>query len=236
MEQLRPGVANYERNQNYNFITRWLHSARYKHAIDVLARLDCPHIVEIGCGHAKLFGTLRGRFEFRYSGFDLEPHYIRSATTRYSADANFAAYCGDALEMLGTIEKADVICAFETLEHIKEGRVVRIVERIAEIRPRLFLCSVPVEIGPAVWLKNVGSAVCRYPRHRQYTWRETFWSGLYRLDKVRTHERDHIGFDWRWLAQTLRHNFRIREMRSSPLSWLPKAFSTSVFFVCEPRS
>jgi hypothetical protein len=37
---------------------------------------------------------------------------------------------------------------------------------------------VPVEIGASIRLKNIGSALCGYGRHEEYTWAETFWAGL----------------------------------------------------------
>lgn len=82
---------------------------------------------------------------------------------------------------------ADIIVALETFEHIPEHDVVRIVEAVAASKPRLFVCSVPVEVGPAIWLKNVGSLVTGYMRHKEYRWSETFWAGLYQLDRLPPH-------------------------------------------------
>jgi hypothetical protein len=121
------------------------------------------------------------------------------------------------------------------LEHIPEHEVVRLVERIAGARPKLFICSVPVELGPALWLKNIGAWLCRYPRYKEYAWAQTFWAGCYQLDKIPLHQTSHIGFDWRWLAQTIRHNMKIKELKRFPISWLPAAVSSSVFMVSEPR-
>jgi hypothetical protein len=123
----------------------------------------------------------------------------------------------------------------EALEHIPEHAVVRIVEQVAVARPHLFVCSVPVEIGPSIWFKNVGSLLMGYSRHREYTWNETFWAGLGKLDKLPPHGLGHKGFDWRWLAQTVRHSHRITRMRTFPFDALPASVSTSVFFVAEPR-
>jgi hypothetical protein len=74
-----------------------------------------------------------------------------------------------------------------------------------------------------------------YTRQNEYTWRETFWAGLGKLDRIRRHGTGHCGFDWRWLAQTIRHNLEITEVRRFPFGVLPVALSSSVFFVAEPR-
>jgi hypothetical protein len=130
---------------------------------------------------------------------------------------------------------ADMVVALESLEHIPEHDVVRLIERIAQMRPMYFICSVPVEIGPAIWLKNLGSLLSGYMRHREYTWAETFWAGLYRLDRLPPHGIRHKGFDWRWLVQTVRHNFRIEEVRRFPVAVLPAALSSTLFLVARPR-
>jgi hypothetical protein len=140
----------------------------------------------------------------------------------------------DAVTALPRISNVDVIVALETLEHIPEHNVVRIVEAIAAARPKYFLSSVPIEIGPAIWLKNVGSWLTRYSRYKEYRWRETFWSGLYQLDKLPPHCGGHAGFDWRWLAQTIRHNMKIVEHRTLPFG-VPAPFAFSMFFVAAPR-
>lgn len=140
-----------------------------------------------------------------------------------------------AANALATLEHTDIIVALETLEQIPEHDVVRIVEAVAAAKPRLFVSSVPVEIGPAIWLKNVGSLVTGYMRHKEYRWSETFWAGLYQLDKLPPHDTGHKGFDWRWLAQTIRHNMKIKEIRRFPLSILPAAVAFSVFMIAEPR-
>jgi hypothetical protein len=133
------------------------------------------------------------------------------------------------------LKRADIVVALETFEHIPEHDVVRIIEAIAASKPRFFVCSVPVEIGPAIWLKNVGSLVTGYMRHKEYSWPETFWAGLYQLDKLPPHGTGHKGFDWRWLAQTIRHNMKIKDIRKFPFSILPAAVAFSVFMVAEPR-
>lgn len=230
-------AQQYERNQSRNAVNRWLHGFRFKNLIEVLSAISTPdpiRVAELGCAHGKLFELLNSRFAVEYTGVDIDPTLTAIANDRYGSRPNFRAVTGSAADVLPSIS-ADVVIALETMEHIKESDVVRIVEAVAAMRPKLFVCSVPVEVGPAIWLKNVGSALTGYSRHREYTWRETFWAGLYKLDRVHWHGGGHCGFDWRWLAQTIRHNMRIRELRKFPFRWMPAALSTSVFMVCEPR-
>jgi SAM-dependent methyltransferase len=235
--------TGYEKLQGYNFLTGWLHSVRYRHILQVMEEFAASRssrepirILDIGCASAKLYGLLDSRFSIDYLGCEIYPEFVAVARSRYGSRPNFRIT--DRSITSGEVPLAgfDVIAALETLEHIPEHEVVRLIEAIARARPTLFVCSVPVEIGPSVWLKNVGAWVCRYPRYKEYTWAETFWAGCYQLDKIPLHQTSHIGFDWRWLAQTIRHNMKIRRLTRFPLAWLPAAVSSSVFMVAEPRT
>jgi hypothetical protein len=232
----------YERHHNFNRLTTWLHSFRYKAVVTIAENLareikDGPvRVLDIGCAHAKIFEILDQRITIEYVGIELDEQHAIIANNRYGHQPNFHVVHGSATEE-ETLMKytADLVVALESLEHIPEHDVVRLIERIAQMKPAYFVCSVPVEIGPAIWLKNVGSLLSGYMRHREYTWGETFWAGLYQLDRLPPHEIGHKEFDWRWLAQTIRHNFQIDEVRRFPVTELPAALSTTLFFVARPR-
>lgn len=231
----------YEKNQKFNALVSWLHSYRYKNILRVFEKLSESNngtpirIVEIGCAHAKLYSLLNDRFKINYIG--IEPHevFVKIAEERYQSQSNFEIIHDTAEKQLNKIADVDIVVALETFEHIPEHIVVRIIEEVAKIKPKLLICSVPIEIGPAIWFKNMGSLATGYMRHTEYTWKETFWAGLGKLDKLPPHGTGHKGFDWRWLAQTIRHNMRIKEIRRFPFGFLPVGLSTSVFFIAEPR-
>lgn len=226
---------------SHSFVTSWLHSFRYKHILSVVQEfaLENPerkiNIVEVGSADSKLYALLNDHFNIDYTGVELNEDFVKIANENHGHNPNFKVISGPAQEHIHQIHNVDIVIALECLEHIPEGIVVRIVESIAKAKPSLFVCSVPVEVGPAIWLKNIGSAATGYLRHKEYTWNETFWAGLYQLNKLPPHETGHKGFDWRWLAQTIRHNMNIKEMRKFPLNFMPAAFSTSVFFISTPR-
>lgn len=230
-------LTAYEQVHRHNSVTQWLHSFRYRNAIDVMQQVKASpaKVVEVGCGLTALFSTLNPRFAIDYTGIDLDAEHIAIARERNGHHPNFRTVVADAVTALDDIKSADIVFALEALEHFPLNDAVKVVDKVADLRPQLFICSVPVEIGPAIWFKNVGSWICRYPRHKSYTWSETFWAGLYNYDRVAQHLTGHRGFDWRWLAQTIRNRMRIREIRRFPVRFMPAAVSTSVFMVCEPR-
>lgn len=96
-----------------------------------------------------------------------------------------------------------------------------------------FICSVPIETGPPVALKNIGSLVCGYRRHIEYSFADTWWAMLDRFDKVRAHDGGHRGFDWRQLSSMLSIYYPQKRISLLPFSQLPAWLNTSAFFVCE---
>lgn len=226
--------TNYEKQLGFNALTRWLHSHRYRHAFNLLSSMREPiRVMEIGCSEGKLFDVLNERFDIDYVGVEIRHESVEIARARHEGVSNFRVYEQSAVTLPPT--EPDIVFALETLEHIPEHDVVRIVEAVAAMRPKLFVCSVPIEVGPAIWLKNLGSAVCGYNRHREYTWAETLAAGLYQMNRLPAHDTGHKGFDWRWLAQTIRHNMRIVKLRHLPLPFLPTAMSTNMFMVAAPQ-
>lgn len=230
----------YERNQGYNAVTRWLHSHRFNNAIEVISEFAGnlsapPRLVEIGCAHGKLFGALNPLLPLEYTGVDMNAEFLDAARARYGSCANFRVLHGNALDNLDQVGSPDVIVALETLEHCPVPVSFRIVEKVAELQPQLFVCSVPIEIGPSIILKNFGSAALGYVRHRSYSWKETLWAGTYQLHRLPPHGTGHKGFDWRWLVHTIRYYFRVRQVRRFPFRFLPTVLSTSVFIVAERR-
>ena len=236
-------IEKYIARQDFNAITRSLHSFRYRSVLSIVGELshlisDRPlRVLEIGCAHAKVFPLLAQRFSIEYFGIELQPDRAEYGRRTYGDQPNFAIVQGSAIEYhLYDDFAPDIVLALEVLEHIPEREVVRLVEHLATLRTvRFFVFSVPVEVGPALVIKNVGSFLMGYMRHREYTWRETFWAGCYRLDKLPPHGVRHKGFDWRWLAQTVRQNMAIREIRKSPVAFVPGWLAPSVLFVAGPR-
>lgn len=233
--------TEYEKRQRFNLLVSWLHSFRYRHILDLIQKVYADDgdatvkIFEIGCAHAKSYAVLSERVYLDYTGVERNAERVRAAKDRYKNRSNFQIVHDSAENQIENITPDHIVVALETLEHIPEHQVVRIVEGIASRKPKLFICSAPVEVGPAVWFKNVGSFITGYMRHEEYTWKETLWAGLGQLDKLPPHGVGHKGFDWRWLAQTIRHNLCIKEIRKFPVNFLPAWCSTSVFIVAQPR-
>ena len=231
----------YEKNQNFNAITRFLHGRRFRYLERIVRDLSPRYgpklrVLDIGCGPCQSFALLNGwRDDIDYTGVELRRDFVDLATRRYGAEPNFRVHCASIADKLDLVDKVDLILALETFEHVPEPIVVRAAEAIGRSQFQKLFVTVPNEVGPALAIKNVGSFLMRYNRHRQYTWKETFYASIYELDKVRLHHTAHTGFDWRWLAQTLRQNVRITRKYTSPFQFVPRAISPTIGFLCESR-
>lgn len=236
----------YERVQRFNALTRWLHSRRFSHMLDITTRLkreipDRPlRIAEVGCAVGKLYGFLDERMKIDYVGLDHDPEFIRVANERYGTRDNFKVVCasGDddgAFAELSRKWQPDLVCALETFEHIPEPISIGIIQKIAALRPRVFVASVPIEVGPSAWMKHLGSMLFGYARHKHRGAAEVFWAGLYQTHRLPGHMFGHSGWDYRWLSQSIRHFMDIKEVRKGPVPFLPSGLNFSIMFIAQPR-
>jgi hypothetical protein len=119
------------------------------------------------------------------------------------------------------------------MEHVTELDVPKIVDWLARMKVPT-LITVPNEVGPALVVKNLGSALMGYRRHREYRIQDTLNAALGRMERLRAHGTGHLGFDWRWLLSVLKQRFTV-EVRTSPLPVVPRSLAPSIFFYCWPR-
>ena len=230
-------MHDYEINQNFNLITRFLHSVRYRNLAALVKLIanknESIKVVDIGCGVAKSFQVIGETCSnFSYIGVEPMREFYDLARLRYGDCDNFQIICDGIENTMFVFEDADLIIGLESFEHIPESLVVRIVEEIGTSDFKILYITVPNEIGPAIFIKNVGSFLMGYHRYKEYSWRETLSAAFYNLDKVERHDTGHIGFDWRWLAQTIRQNCQIDRITTSPAQFIPRCISPSIGFIC----
>ncbi len=234
--------TKYEKLQNKNFITKFLQSYRYAWILSIFKKLAKEvnykpiTVVDIGCGTCKLFQVLNETsLLINYIGIDINENYLDLAYKRYSGIENFQIIKGSAEEIIPNLDqKIDIFTALESLEHIPEYLVPYLLRCISKKNPKILACSVPLEVGPTIWIKNIGSKLMGYERYKEYKWIETFWAGLYQLDRVEPHKTGHKGFDWRWLKHNIRQNMKIISTNKSPFPFIPSAFAPSICFTAGP--
>jgi SAM-dependent methyltransferase len=206
----RAPVADYQANQGFSRINRYLHAVRYRELRRFLSLVLTgpePTIFEAGCGYGDAVDVARavlGGRPFKYYGVDYWAAFVEHASARRSSpDVRFE--CRDLRDMADEgfqpPEPPDCILALETFEHVTEYDVPKVVD----------------------WLA-----------HREYRIEDTLNAGFNRLERLRAHGTGHLGFDWRWLLSVLKQRYTV-EVRTSPLPFVPRSLSPSIFFYCWPR-
>jgi len=224
----------YEQKLDANPITRFLHSGRHVLAAKKVASLQTrSRVVDIGCATAMLFPQLPEGTH--YLGIEPRADFAAAAQERYADNSDFSIFEGLIQDALPLIGGADYILALECFEHIPRADLLDLLPRLAGAIACPMLVTVPVEVGPILWGKNLGSFAMRYVRHREYSWAETFWAGLGRLDRVPPHTSHHKGFDWRQLIVDLSQHFDVAKVTGMPLGMLPAGWNPSVAIEVAPR-
>lgn len=242
----------YLENLNFNSITKYLHSRRYKWVLDKIIKKNnlinkknkCIKIVDIGCGHCEVFNELiKTSLNFEYYGIDITSNLIKIAKTNYSHDERFNIIEGFAEEIIDNLENVDYFLALESLEHIQEKNVLDIILKIKSKTFNSFLFTVPNEIGPAIIFKNLGSYLMSYKRYKEYSLMETINAGFFKLHKLPPHSGvenksvtlRHKGFDYRFLIHIIHQYLQINSIGKNPFNWIPSLISPSIFIECSKR-
>jgi SAM-dependent methyltransferase len=85
-----------------------------------IAFIPNQSVLDVGCGPANILRTLN--VSIRYTGIDLNPKYVSSATNRFGSFAKFHNLNVDDLANL-TLEKFDKILILGTLHHLSDDQV-----------------------------------------------------------------------------------------------------------------
>lgn len=139
----------------------------------------------------------------------------------------------------------DYIFCLEVLEHLPRPETAGLLDAILirSTTSTTVTFGVPNEIHAAALAKGLfrfrrrrGSFDARWshiwkaamghpPRHRPTS---EIWPGL-------RYHYHHLGFDHRLLRRTLERRFDVLSEYGSPLTWLPTALNSEVYFVCQPK-
>lgn len=127
----------------------------------------------------------------------------------------------------------DIAFCTETLEHVNNR--MHVIASIANVlKPRgVCVISVPIELGPALLIKQLGRRLANrtreYEYHRYSAW-ELFCSLLYK--NIRRGRSGYKGFDYRDIRPELSRHFRVEKAAYTPIHALGPLLSSSVVFYC----
>ena len=207
-----------------NPVARYAHQARYRKSLALLTRLvpEGGTILDFGAGEGELLHRLAGlRPDIRLLAY--EP-YMK---IKYPDIAN--------LRNLEEIESdsIDLLCAFETLEHISDQQIDFFISEAMRIcrTDAKIVVSVPIVHGPILPLKELSRCIL-FRRLSEYSIAELVRGvcGL-RVERASNLQLSHKGFDYRLLRDRLGACFKAIEEFYSPFHRLPWWCNSQVFFV-----
>ncbi len=133
----------------------------------------------------------------------------------------------------------DVVTLFEVLEHLsdQEFRDFLSLSKTMLARHGVLLFSAPIEIGPALFLKELNRFLLP-PHRREYGLVELIMAGVFGVPGARAPDIkvSHKGFDFRRALGALRDaNYSVRVLGFSPLPLHSWYGNSQVFFSASPE-
>ena len=208
-----------------NPIARFSHKERYKFSLIQVLKHISPNgvVLDFGCGDGSFLHKLRvARPQAVLYGFDPE------------SDQNFESY-----QRINTLDilkdrSIDVVCCFETLEHLytheREHFFVD-VKRILNTNGKVVL-SVPIIGGPTLFLKDLNRNIL-FKRKSEYSLKELLLASLFYkpAPKPENPRVTHKGFNFREIEEELSTIFNIMEKLYSPFPFLPWFLNSQLLLV-----
>jgi SAM-dependent methyltransferase len=213
-----------------NPVARYAHRQRYKASFERVTRevRQGGTVLDYGCGQGDFLNTLAElRPDLSLYGYDPESDH---SPERYALVDDVAAVPDGSVDM---------VCCFETLEHLYDPEIAAFVEQSRRVLAAggEATISVPVIGGPPLLLKEANRALL-FRRRSDYTARELLGASLAGRPAPRPGDIrvTHKGFDFRALLGVLGEHFEVADTACTPFPALPWWLNSQVFARLRPRS
>ena len=253
-EALRGG--EYARKQLFGRgLIGWSHARRFHAALRIVQPYAGRLLLDYGCGDGTFLALVRGRFPDAM-GAEIDPALVEDARRRFGT--------GGGLRFIHTGEVPalpdgafGVVTCMEVLEHCTAETAEGVIGQLRRLvaPDGAVIVSVPVETGAALLVKTAARAaaglrgVSGYQDRERHTpgelARMVFAGAETRIDRPVYETRfpdgapnryhGHKGFNWRRLAARLERDFRLADVRFSPVPVLGRLLNSQVWMTCVPR-
>jgi SAM-dependent methyltransferase len=249
------GEGHYARKQLFckSRLISWSHRSRFEIGLRLARRVRATRALDYGCGDgtfAAMLASDEGTCPGEIVGVEIGEELVSDCRARHGREGVSFAFA-DELDGPAHAGAYDVVFCMEVLEHVVG--LEPILDRIGRsLAPGgTLLVSVPVETGLPLLVKQSVRRVAGwrglgdYKYTSSYTLKE-YWSSLFTgarqhitrpvYGEADSPYHDHKGFNWMLLRDTLSERFELREVLSSPVSWLSPHLASQVWFVARKRA
>lgn len=235
-------------------IIAWSHKARYQKAVELCTIFEGSNIADYGCGDGTLIALLMsGNHAPSHAvGYELYPEVVKDCRERFMDLKNVEFELISSLKTNSYSRKFDGIICTEVLEHVSNPSAI-IEELHLSLRDAgMAIISVPVEIGPSLFFKEMLRGFARrrhigeYSDQDSYSFKEfiqSLFAGktqhitrplLKDMDGFEYYE--HKGFNWHVLCELLKNKFRIIKIVGSPVRFFPMLLASQAWIVAEKKN
>lgn len=229
----------------------WSHRSRFDTALALARKYGPRKLLDYGCGDGTLLAMLSGENGLETGvGCELDPRVVVECRRRFnSTKLKFIGV--DEADTPQHASTYDLVFCMEVLEHVVAfEQVIDRLRRLLAPDGRLIV-SVPVEVGPALVVKQTARRIAGWRRLGDYQWTTAYsWAEMAASVFARSRQHitrpvyrgkdgavfhDHKGFNWKLLRSKLSESFQLEHTVASPIAWLPPGLSSQVWFVLRHR-
>ncbi|MGH7925293.1 MAG: class I SAM-dependent methyltransferase [Candidatus Binatus sp.] len=212
-------------------------------------------LLDYGCGDGTFLAMVHDLFP-RAAGAEIDRSRVEDCQARLRGFPTISFVLTSDLARAEHDRAYDVVLCTEVLEHCLEDAVEQALDDLCRTvsQTGTVIIGVPVEIGPALALKQLIRSVAAWQRLDDYEHREKYDFAEFRTmllanersqierpiysrslgPEVEVKFHGHKGFNWRILESRIRRRFEIRRIHFSPLDGAGKWLASQVWFVCSP--
>lgn len=202
-------------------IRKKLHTSRFYWVANSLISLQCRYesVLELGCFDGKIMDYLPSK-PLRYLGLDANwEGGLNLARERWGTESGFRfEECHTPQDMNLNNEMFDISLCMDTLEHVPPAMVEPYLYQLSQVTRKYILISVPNEKGIMFLLKFLVKKLFSGDT-QDYTFYEAISATLGRMENVV--RREHKGFDYETLLESISKNFKIYGISGYPFPFLP---------------
>ena len=213
-----------------NYFARFAHRTRLNISLNIIskiANLKGTSILDYGCGDGLFLSQIKQKFpNFNLSGYD---PYSQKTYDSFNLINNLSEIKD---------KKFDVICSFETLEHLnfdEKKELFLLIKNILKDNGK-FVVSVPI-IGGLVLILKEFNRMMMFKRKSDYSLNELLLAAFFNVSAKRADniKISHKGFNFKTLENELKENFLIISKVYTPFKFIPWFLNSTVFYILEKK-